>query len=285
MFSQCLSRSKTADTVREVPAAMYGLSAADEDIQARARAFADELIPFEVEAELSGGLPDDVTAAHKKRAIELGLFATNLPRELGGGGATTLQQVLVQEQVGRVTNALGWVAATPPSWFPPVATRGPGRAVPAAHDPRRARGVLRDHRGGRGQRRGRDRGDRPPRRRRLGPERREVARHQLQHRRLLLLPGEEDHDAERGRPIRRRAPALPGRPAQPRGVRGPHARLHAHDQPPPPDRRVHRRPGARGQPGRRGRRRHALLARVVPLRAADGRRPAAPARPSAWSRR
>ena len=103
---------------------MYGLSAADEDIQARARAFADELIPFEAEAELSGGLPGDVTAAHKKRAIELGLFATNLPRALGGAGCTTLQQVLVQEQVGRVTNALGWVAATPPSWFPPVATAG-----------------------------------------------------------------------------------------------------------------------------------------------------------------
>jgi acyl-CoA dehydrogenase len=103
---------------------MYGLSAADEDIQARARAFADELIPCEVEAELSGGLPDDVTAAHKKRAIGLGLFATNLPRSLGGGGCTTLQQVLVQEQVGRVTNALGWVAATPPSWFPPVASAG-----------------------------------------------------------------------------------------------------------------------------------------------------------------
>ena len=64
---------------------MYGLSAADEDIQARARAFADELIPFEVQAELDGGLPDDITAAHKKRAIELGVFATNMPRELGGG--------------------------------------------------------------------------------------------------------------------------------------------------------------------------------------------------------
>jgi alkylation response protein AidB-like acyl-CoA dehydrogenase len=101
---------------------MYGLSAADEDIQARARAFADELIPFEVQAELEGGLPDDVAAAHKKRAISLGLFATNMPRDLGGAGASTLQQVLVQERVGRVTNALGWVAATPPSWFPPVAT-------------------------------------------------------------------------------------------------------------------------------------------------------------------
>jgi acyl-CoA dehydrogenase len=101
---------------------MYGLSAEDEEIQARARAFADELIPYEVRAELDGGLPDDVTLSHKKRAIELGLYATNMPPELGGGGYSTLQQVLVQEQAGRVTNALGWVAATPPSWFPPVAT-------------------------------------------------------------------------------------------------------------------------------------------------------------------
>src|SRR5271154_6995000 len=101
---------------------MYVLSDEDRDIQARARVFADELIPFEVEAELGGGLPDDVTEAHKKRALELGLHSTNMPKELGGGGYTSLQQVLVQEQVGRVTNALGWVAATPPSWLPPVAT-------------------------------------------------------------------------------------------------------------------------------------------------------------------
>jgi alkylation response protein AidB-like acyl-CoA dehydrogenase len=45
-----------------------------------------------------------------------------MPAELGGGGCSALQQVLVQEQMGRVTNALGWVAATPPSWLPAVAT-------------------------------------------------------------------------------------------------------------------------------------------------------------------
>jgi acyl-CoA dehydrogenase len=102
---------------------MYELSAADLELQARARVFADELIPLEVEAELAGGeLPKDIVAAHKARAIELGLFATNMPVELGGRGCTPLQQVLVQEQVGRVTNALAWVAATPPSWLPPVAT-------------------------------------------------------------------------------------------------------------------------------------------------------------------
>jgi acyl-CoA dehydrogenase len=102
---------------------MYGLSAADLDRQSRARAFADELIPYETEAELNqGGLPPDVTAGHAKRARELGLHSANMPAELGGGGCTALQQVLIQEQVGRVTNALGWVAATPPSWLPPVAT-------------------------------------------------------------------------------------------------------------------------------------------------------------------
>ena len=104
---------------------MYGLSEEDRQIQARARGFADELIPFEDEAERSAGeLPADVTAGHAKRARELGLHATNMPRDLGGGGCTSLQQVLVQEQMGRVTNALGWVAATPPSWLPAVATSG-----------------------------------------------------------------------------------------------------------------------------------------------------------------
>src|SRR5213078_2843366 len=70
-----------------------------------------------------GELSADITAAHAKRARELGLHSTNMPRELGGGGCTSLQQVLVQEQMGRVTNALGWVAATPPSWLPAVATK------------------------------------------------------------------------------------------------------------------------------------------------------------------
>ena len=72
---------------------MYGLSEEDRRIQARARELADDLIPFEEEAERSGGeLPADVTAAHTKRARELGLYATNMPKELGGG-CTSLQQV------------------------------------------------------------------------------------------------------------------------------------------------------------------------------------------------
>jgi acyl-CoA dehydrogenase len=102
---------------------MYDLTRADLEIQARARGFADELIPYEQEAELAGGeLPGGVAAKQAARARELGLCATNMPAELGGGGCSLLQQVLVQEQMGRVTNALGWVASTPPSWLPAVAS-------------------------------------------------------------------------------------------------------------------------------------------------------------------
>ncbi len=102
---------------------MYGLT--DEDLRIRdtAREFVETLMPYEVEAELAGGLlPKEITAEHRSRAIELGLYATNMPTSVGGPGCTALQQVLVQEQCGRVTNGLAWVMATPPQWWPEVAT-------------------------------------------------------------------------------------------------------------------------------------------------------------------
>ncbi|MFZ2501777.1 MAG: acyl-CoA dehydrogenase family protein [Nocardioides sp.] len=102
---------------------MYGLTPTDLALQDRARAFCDDLIPHELYAEEHGGeLPDGVAASVKQRALAEGLYATNLPRDLGGQGCTTLQQVLVQEQAGRVTNALAWVMATPPGWWPEVAS-------------------------------------------------------------------------------------------------------------------------------------------------------------------
>ena len=92
--------------------------------QAKIKAFVEqELIPYEVEAELAGGqLPKDLTAEFHARAVELGLYATNIPTSAGGVGCTALQQVLVQEQVGRVTNGLAWVMHTPPQWWVDVAS-------------------------------------------------------------------------------------------------------------------------------------------------------------------
>jgi alkylation response protein AidB-like acyl-CoA dehydrogenase len=102
---------------------MYGLTAEDEAIRSRAANFAESLMPFEVEAELAGGqLAKEVTAEHHTKALELGLYATNIPASAGGPGCSALQQVLVQEQVGRVTNGLAWVMHTPPQWWVDVAT-------------------------------------------------------------------------------------------------------------------------------------------------------------------
>jgi acyl-CoA dehydrogenase len=100
----------------------YPLSPEDREIQERARRFVDEeLIPWEEHAEEHEGLiPADVRARHDDLVKELGLFAMNMPEELGGGGFTMLQQVLVSEQIGRVTNALGWCLHTPPAWAPDV---------------------------------------------------------------------------------------------------------------------------------------------------------------------
>ena len=101
-----------------------GLSSEDLEIQERARRFVDEeLIPWEVHAEEhEGRIPEDARAKHHQLAMELGLFAMNMPKDLGGGGFTMLQQVLVSEQIGRVTNALGWCVHTPPAWAPAVCT-------------------------------------------------------------------------------------------------------------------------------------------------------------------
>jgi acyl-CoA dehydrogenase len=102
---------------------MYGLTPQDLAIAATARAFVDELIPHEVEAEMNHGeLGQEVIAAQRRRVNELGLASTNIPKEFGGRGFTFLQQVLVQEQGGRATNALGWVLHTPALWFTKVAT-------------------------------------------------------------------------------------------------------------------------------------------------------------------
>ena len=54
---------------------MYGLSEEDRQIQARARGFADELIPLEEEAEFAGAL--GVRGAHvggQFAAVAFGLF-------------------------------------------------------------------------------------------------------------------------------------------------------------------------------------------------------------------
>ncbi len=102
---------------------MFALTDEDLAVQRAAREFADTLIPLEVDVELAGGVVAPEVAAHNHaQALARGVYATNMPTSVGGPGCTMLQQVLVQEQAGRVTNGLGWAMHTPPAWWVEVAT-------------------------------------------------------------------------------------------------------------------------------------------------------------------
>jgi acyl-CoA dehydrogenase len=80
------------------------------DLQARARRFVEELlIPNEELAERSGGrIPDDLKRRIQREAIEAGLSGGLHAPEHGGQGWTKLEWFLVEEQLGRSTNALSW---------------------------------------------------------------------------------------------------------------------------------------------------------------------------------
>jgi acyl-CoA dehydrogenase len=88
----------------------FGLTEAQRELRDRAAAFVDEvLIPLEVPSELAGG---DLPKAERRRvaqeAVKRRLHAGNHPVELGGQGWSDLEQVLVQEELGRNTNAVWW---------------------------------------------------------------------------------------------------------------------------------------------------------------------------------
>ena len=95
------------------------LDQAAESWRERAARFAtEELIPWEVEAELNEGrLPPEVKARHKRLAIEHGFSAMDVPVEYGGRNARVVEQVAVWEQLGRVTNALCWCFSEPHRWM------------------------------------------------------------------------------------------------------------------------------------------------------------------------
>lgn len=95
------------------------LDATATDWQERARRFAEqELIPFEVEAELNGGvIAPEARSRHKKMAIELGFSSMDVSPEYGGLALRTVDQVAVWEQLGRVTNALCWCFSEPHQWM------------------------------------------------------------------------------------------------------------------------------------------------------------------------
>lgn len=94
----------------EIVADVSTLTPGQAELQARARAFVEEvLMPLEVEAERARGrLPAERIAEIRHAAIDRRLGGGLHAVEHGGQGWSHTEWFLVEEQLGRSTNALSW---------------------------------------------------------------------------------------------------------------------------------------------------------------------------------
>jgi acyl-CoA dehydrogenase len=65
-----------------------------------------EVHPFEDEVERSATVPAEALKIMKAKAQALGLFAMNMPAEVGGGGLSCVEHCLVEEEFGKTSDAL-----------------------------------------------------------------------------------------------------------------------------------------------------------------------------------
>jgi butyryl-CoA dehydrogenase len=93
----------------------WTLTERENDIRRRARQLVERLIPFELAVEESNGeVPASLEREIRDVCRSSGLFAPNFPREIGGAGLSLGEQVILEEQLGRLTNCL-WTALWRPA--------------------------------------------------------------------------------------------------------------------------------------------------------------------------
>jgi acyl-CoA dehydrogenase len=71
---------------------------------------AEEIFPHEREVERLGEVPYELGKQIQKRSMEQGLFAANMPEDVGGGGLDYLSVTLMDRELGKATwGMMGWV--------------------------------------------------------------------------------------------------------------------------------------------------------------------------------
>ena len=75
----------------------------------------NELYPHEAEIEETGILRPELRDEIRQKAIAAGLYAANMPAEVGGAGLDTLTWVLYEKELGRANYALHWTCVARPS--------------------------------------------------------------------------------------------------------------------------------------------------------------------------
>lgn len=94
----------------------FGLSEEQQAIVDTTRAFVEnELYPHEAEVERTGVLRRELIEEIKEKAIRAGLYAANMPEEVGGAGLDTLTWLLYEKELGRANYALHWTCVARPS--------------------------------------------------------------------------------------------------------------------------------------------------------------------------
>jgi butyryl-CoA dehydrogenase len=80
------------------------------------RAFVEaELYPHEDLVERTGHLPMEIIKEVQAKAMAAGLYAANMPEDVGGAGLDTLSWLLYERELGRANYALHWTCVARPS--------------------------------------------------------------------------------------------------------------------------------------------------------------------------
>mgnify|MGYP002779413974 FL=1 len=94
----------------------FGLTDEQAMIVETTRAFVEaEIYPHEAAIERTGVLDRDVVREIQGKAMAAGLYAANMPEEVGGAGLDTLSWLLYERELGRANYALHWTGVARPS--------------------------------------------------------------------------------------------------------------------------------------------------------------------------
>ena len=92
----------------------FGLDDEQRAIVDTARAFVvNELYPHEDEVERLGDVPPELVDEIRAKALKAGLYAANMPEEIGGGGLNAVAMTLFERELGKASYALQWLVARP----------------------------------------------------------------------------------------------------------------------------------------------------------------------------
>lgn len=94
----------------------FGLTEEQQMIVDTTRSFVEnELYPHEATVERTGHLDMDLIRELQAKAMAAGLYAANMPEEVGGAGLDTLSWLLYEKELGRANYALHWTCVARPS--------------------------------------------------------------------------------------------------------------------------------------------------------------------------